>query len=369
MPSSTSSSEHGYYVRETPTKPWLTMLAIAVAIVVAAFAVWETKVREHGYGPTYSDTPNLWAESRERASGAGPDQLVFVGASRTLFDIDLDIFARATGGPPPIQLATVGSNPLVILDDLAADPSYAATTIVGVVPGLMAAAGGPPVSNPKKFVAHHRKWSPADRTELEMALWLQDRLAFINQDLTLASLLDEALDLPNREDAYAPEIPGYGYTLDRARRGRMWDRLANDPEAREELQQIWIPLFTPPPRPAVFTEAQWAKMMSDGWEANLRRLAADVEAIRGRGGRVIFIRLPSTSEVRELERRFTPREAFWDRILAETGAPGVHFEDHAALRGFECPEWSHLSAPDSVEYTRRLATVMQAQGLLGRRER
>jgi hypothetical protein len=93
-------------------------------------------------------------------------------------------------------------------------------------------------------------------------------------------------------------------------------------------------------------------------------LVADVEAIRGRGGRVIFIRLPSNGKLRELEHRFQPRAEYWDRILTETGAPGIHFEDHPELQGFECPEWSHLSGPDSVDYTRRLVEVMQAQGLL-----
>lgn len=364
MPSSISSSEHGYYVRDTPNKPWLTMLAVALVVTASAFAWWDQKVRGWGYGPTYEDTPDLWAESREAAHHTGPERIVFLGSSRTLFAIDLDVFAEATGGARPIQLATVGSNPLVILDDLAADPTYGATTIVGVVPGLVAAAGGPPVSNPKKFVAHYHKRSPADRTELEMSLWMQDRFAFINHDLTVATMLDRALDLPLRKGAYAPKLPPYGYTLDRSRRGRMWDRLANDPEEQAKLKEIWIPLFTPPPRPPVFSEEEWARMMSDGWEANLERLAADVEAIRARGGRVIFIRLPSTGRVRELERQFTPRAAFWDRILEATGAPGIHFEDHAELQGFDCPEWSHLSGPDSVEFSRRLVKVMQAQGLL-----
>ena len=54
----------------------------------------------------------------------------------------------------------------------------------------------------------------------------------------------------------------------------------------------------------------------------------------------------------------------WDRLLRETGAPGVHFEDHAELQGFDCPEWSHLNAEDSVEFSRRLVRVMKAQNLL-----
>jgi hypothetical protein len=341
------------------------MFGVALAITVAAGAWWEQRVRAMGYAPTYNDTPNLWADRRALARDAGPEQIVFVGSSRVLFDADLEVFAQATGGPLPIQLATVGSNPLPILMNLAEDPTYAGTTIVGVVPGLVAAAAGPPLATPTRFAQHYEGWSPADRLELPMSLWLQDRLAFINQDdLPLTKLVDRALDLPPRKDAYAPELPGYMYTLDRTRRGRMTDKIANNPAEAHKIQQTWLPLFNGPPRPAVFTEEQWAKMMDDGWEANLTKFKAAVQSITTRGGKVIFVRFPSTDVIRALENERLPRSKIWDRLIEETGAPGIHFEDYPELRGFDCPEWSHLSAPDSVEFSKRLVQILQAQGLL-----
>ncbi|MGZ5025033.1 MAG: hypothetical protein ACXWBS_09225, partial [Chthoniobacterales bacterium] len=56
----------------------------------------------------------------------------------------------------------------------------------------------------------------------------------------------------------------------------------------------------------------------------------------------------------ELEDKATPRDGMWERLLKETSAPGIYFEDFAELATFNCPEWSHLSADDSVEFTRRL---------------
>ena len=53
-------------------------------------------------------------------------------------------------------------------------------------------------------------------------------------------------------------------------------------------------------------------------------------------------------------------QAFWDRMLAVTGAPGIHFEDHPELAGFDCPEWSHLTAADAVRYSRALMPLMAA---------
>jgi hypothetical protein len=37
-----------------------------------------------------------------------------------------------------------------------------------------------------------------------------------------------------------------------------------------------------------------------------------------------------------------------------THAPGIYYSDFPELSGFNCPEWSHLSAGDSVEFTKRL---------------
>jgi hypothetical protein len=37
-----------------------------------------------------------------------------------------------------------------------------------------------------------------------------------------------------------------------------------------------------------------------------------------------------------------------------TGAPGIYYSDFPDLSGFNCPEWSHLSASDSVEFSKRL---------------
>jgi hypothetical protein len=354
-----------WVVRDIPDKPWFLLLAMAAVVVALGVAGWEVHVRRLGYAPTLDDTPNLWATQRARAAFARPNQVVFVGASRTLFDMDLQVFQQETGGPLPIELATVGSNPLIILEDLAQDPSYAGTTIVGIVPALVAAAAGPPVAWPAKFVAHYHQWSVADRMELPLAEWLDERFAFINQDeLTLSQLIDNGLELPLRPKVYAPKLPGYMYTLDRNRQAHMLERIATELAAQQRIQQVWLPLFQGPPKPAVFTEQQWAKMMSDGWEGNLQRIKQSVLSITARGGKVIFSRLPSSGGVLALENRVTPRAMIWDRILNETHAPGIYFEDYPELTGFVCPEWSHLNAQDAAVYTKRFARILKTKGLL-----
>jgi hypothetical protein len=94
-------------------------------------------------------------------------------------------------------------------------------------------------------------------------------------------------------------------------------------------------------------------------ETYLERTRVAVDAIRKRGGRVVFIRCPSSDRLREMENQFSPRAGFWDRILAVSGAPGIHFEDYPELAGFRCPEWSHLTAEDAKTFSRNLMPILE----------
>jgi hypothetical protein len=89
-------------------------------------------------------------------------------------------------------------------------------------------------------------------------------------------------------------------------------------------------------------------------EARFHDVAAAVGKLRARGGKIVFVRFPVTHGLKELEDKATPRTGIWDRLLRETGVPGIYFEDYPELASFDCPEWSHLSAPDSVEFSKRL---------------
>ena len=56
-----------------------------------------------------------------------------------------------------------------------------------------------------------------------------------------------------------------------------------------------------------------------------------------------------------------PREAYWDRLLAETGVTSIHFEDHPELMEFDCPEGSHLTRSDAGFFTRRIGAIYRRE--------
>ena len=325
---------------------------------------WELYTRHMHYVPTLNDTTDLWA-SRRVLIDEDPTQTALVGASRMLFDFNLDVYEKEMG-ERPLQLSTVGSSPRPYLDDLADHPEFSGTLIVGVTPWFFFAPGGPPIDNAMKNLNRYRDWTPTQRIGHRLGMFLQNRLAFIQQDdLTLNQLL-LSLKIPNRPQAkVGPELPPHFHEVAEERQGGMTDFAETNVAIQKRIQQIWIPLFTPPPPPPGLLEAEVREEVRKITEMVLQKTKISVDKIRARGGKVVFIRDPSARVLREMENKITPRKAYWDRLLKITGAPGIHFEDYPQLSGFNCPEWSHLTKADAAEYTRRLMPLfatLRAQG-------
>ncbi len=358
MPSSTSSFNTYELKRIIPRHHWSVLALITLLLTAFLTFSWEFYCRSLGYAPTLNDTKDLWA-SRRILIEEDPSRTVLIGASRMLFDFDMDVYEKEMG-QRPLQLATVGTNPGPYLEDLANHPKFSGVVIVGVVPGLFFAPGGPPMKSPLDHLKYFQDWSPSQKMGHHLGMLLERRFAFINQeDLTLNQLL-LSLKIPNRKKAkFHPELPPYFYTVDKERQGGMTSIAAKDTKLQKRIQQIWIPLFTPPPDKVKMSPSEKKTQIEKMTNMVLEKTKKNVDKITARGGKVVFVRFPSTGKLREMENKYTPRVDFWDRIIATTKAPGIHFEDYVQLSGFDCPEWSHLSKEDSTEFTSRLMPIFK----------
>jgi len=348
MPSSTSSFE-----RVIPARPWRGMTVTVVMILALAMAAWEIRCRSLGYGVTLNDSEDLWARVRRQVE---PESIVIIGDSRALFDLDLDEIEHGIG-KRPLQLAQAGSCAYPVLHDLAQDLRFHGTIICSIVPRLFfAPPQAPPYSVAQKALQRFHDATYSRRFSLLLSMPLEEHIAFLKQDdLTLSEMLDD-LPIPNRPYALVPpKFPPYFATIDRERRARMVERCAQPGPLQDRVKTGWIPLFTPPPPPTYIPHDAFFASMQRAVEGRFHDIKSDVDHLRARGAKVIFLRLPVTLDLKALENQLTPRAAFWDRLLKETAAPGIHFEDYPELASFDCPEWSHLSAGDSVEFTKRLA--------------
>jgi hypothetical protein len=351
MHSSTSNFE-----RPVPDLPLGRMGLIAAVMVAMAAIAWEVHVRSLGYAPTLNDTPDLWAQQRGTVR---PDSLVIIGDSRAWFDLDLDELERGFG-KRPVQLALPGSCAYPILAHFADDQKFHGTIICSVVPGMFFAPGGFLLETSEKALKRYRTWTLAQRAGHYLALPLERSFAFLKQEeLTLEALL-KRIPLPNRAGVpVMPEMPPYFNYTDGERRARMTAQAEQPGELQNRIRRIWLPLFTPPPPPKNVPKEAFMEQMGKAMQTRMKDTVAAVTKIRERGGQVIFVRFPFTGELKKLEDQLTPRPMLWEPLVKATGAASIYFEDYPDLASFECPEWSHLSASDSVEFTKRLVPHLQ----------
>ena len=362
-PPTEAESVHGgpplEFERPIPQIPWRGITVVVVVVVIAAACAWEVYCRSIGYGPTLNDNEDLWTINRQRVK---PESVVIIGDSRGWYDLDLDELQKGLG-KRPVQLAMGGGCGYPVLADLANDKTFHGTIICSFTPWLFfAPPGTPPMERGEKAVRRSHTQTPAQRASQYLAIPLEEHVAFLKQqDLTLDDLL-KRLAIPNRSGALVPpRLPPYFGTVDRERRARMIEECARPgSELQKRIQQIWLPLFTPPPPPTYIPKDVFMAKMKEAIEKRFRDTIAAVEKLRARGGKVVFVRLPVSGGLKALEAKTTPRNQTWDPLLKGTGAPGIYFEDFPELAGFNCPEWSHLSAGDSVEFSKRLVPHLRA---------
>ena len=132
---------------------------------------------------------------------------------------------------------------------------------------------------------------------------LEEHVAFLKQEeLTLDDLL-KSIPIPNRPRALVPpRLPPYFGTEDRERRSRMIEACA-DPngELARMIQKIWIPLFTPPPPPSYIPKEEFMAGIGKAIEQRFADAAVAVEKLRARGGKIVFVRLPVSGGLKQLE--------------------------------------------------------------------
>jgi len=340
------------FERPIPPAPWRGIAVVITIVVIAATTVWELYCRSIGYGPTLNDNEDLWTLRRRAVK---PESLVVIGDSRAWYDVDLDEFEKGLS-KRPIQLAGGGMCGFPVLEDLANDQNFHGTIICSIVPRIFfAPPGTPPFERGEKVVKRFHNQTPAQRVSQYLAMPLEEHVAFLKQEeLTLDDYLKK-LPIPNRPGAQVPpRFPPYFGTEDRERRSRMIEECANpNGELARRIQQIWLPLFQPPP-PTYIPKDVFMKQMGEAIDKRFHDVVDDIAKIRARGGMIAFVWFPYSGGLKQIEDRDQPRARTWDPLLQQTGAPGIYYSDFPELKDFECPEWSHLSAGDSVEFSKRL---------------
>lgn len=334
----------------TPSIPPKTAL-LTLALVLTAVVGWELFCRSLPLPLSYNDDESLWASKRREVYQSSPAGPVLIGSSRMNFDLDQPTWTAMTGHKP-VQLSVVGTSPRPLLTDLGNDSDFRGTVLIDVTEALFfAPSGGPPDIEVNKRLKHYPTWSLAQQGSFRLNRVLEDHLYFLDESRFSLHALLRWLPIPSRPGVFVfPNFPLNFNVNDPDRQVRFAPSFLTDTASQRRVREIWVQLGGTNPKRGVG---------GDTLTAMLDAVKTSVDAIRARGGRVLFLRTPSDGACFNAEKQSHPRDLYWDRLLAHTQTPGIYSADYPALSGFRCPEWSHLTPADAATFTKALIPIIQ----------
>lgn len=336
-----------------PEKPLVKAAILAAALTLLGTAGWEIYLRNHGVQISYDDGPPLWSDKRAMVYEPSDKTTVFIGSSRIKFDLDIPTW-ESTAGTHAVQLAIEGSSPRPALEDLANDPNFKGRLVVDITEGLFFSNSPGGSEEPLANIKYYHDRTPAQQASFHLNRMLESQLVCLDQEhLSLNAQLD-ALEIPSRPGVFMMPIFPMDFTRVRFNRQMyMTERFVADTALQHRVSGIWsffgkMAMHAPPTPP-------------EELDAIFQSVKGCVDKIKARGGAVLFVRTPSSGPALMGESRGFPREKYWDRLLAETGCPGVHFADYPEIAHFVCPENSHLSPQDAVVFTRHFVDILNKE--------
>jgi hypothetical protein len=352
VPLSTSSFD-----RHLPILPWARILGVALLIFFSLVFFMEIRLAELGYNPTILDSPSKWANERTRASRLGERALILVGGSRIQLGVDLKVLRQETG-LEPVQLAIDGSSFGPILAGLAADPAIRGTVLVDYGDNTVIDFAGAAVGYQRyyeKYGDSGTEYSPSARMEKVLGQALHEHFrSYADGASPFSSFLIRIVGNTKRRQ-YLTTLPDRSRIADYS----LVDipRFYNQRVIRN-LGENWDPAS---PNIETLLAQKIAVLPPVDNQIFLRQtsiIRGFVSMIKARGGRVLFVVLPSSGLVREIEERRYPRELFWDRFVDKVGAPALRSVDSLTLKDFTCPDGSHLDLRDRSNFTQALSRAL-----------
>jgi hypothetical protein len=359
MHSFTSSFE-----RPLPVLSWAKVFASALLLFFATCIAIELDLVHLGYHPTVADSKERWADQRRRARSLGKQGLIWIGASRGQLGIDTSILRDKTG-LEPVQLAIDGSSFIPVLKGLADDPSITGTILIDYQTEFIDVDAIHESDEAAAWESTYEKEAAIPLRGLSLSAIEKALITFRREHL--ASDSNDANPLLSLRFRVLPQAKSNQYIVTNPDRSRIanyglrpmpltyFRRAAIEMglrdqgmDARHFEQRLREKLETLTPKdPAGFLQGA-------------REIKQQVDKIEARGGKVVFLEMPTSGMVRDSDDKFYPREQFLNAFEHLLGKTVLISNETPGLKDFICPDGSHLDQRDRTQFT---ADLVDALGL------
>lgn len=291
----------------------------------------ESGWRSLGYHPSVSDTPERWVLWYDHVCKRDSASIALIGSSRMQAGVSSEQLRRRL---PSYRVAQLGRNgggsPVGVLSALANEKRFQGIVVCGMMVPFL----------PRK------EWERQGVPSVEVGANM-----FARFDGRLSGFPKEALAIKNGQRGLIasglkflqsgglPPPDRVRIKSDRSLIIDFWrteDLSARSARRVESLRKRYAKATHPAP--------------SD-LDDEVEYLNSLVQRIESRGGHVVFVRLPTSGDIRSIEENYHPRAAYWDRFAAEGLGTWLHFRDLVLEDGpLECPDQSHLDEAGATRF-------------------
>lgn len=320
-------------------KTWLTVWAGTLVLTLSAVLGYNHYWSSQGYIASVRDSMQFWAVHRSAVYLRATKPLVFLGASRTLYGIDINWIYKNLPSYRPVMLAVNGRYPLAALRDLADDNRFSGVVLVDID------SRGLNKNNHEMLQPYidyyNEKFTPNNWLHYYLLSKFQQRFVFLDREFSLYNTLRYL----TTSDGW-PRKPNF--RMDTARNSdldlKSVDALALADWFAQLVEEDM--LLNLPPEP-------------EQWLSDLSKIKGWVEKIEKRGGQVVFYTPPVSGRQRALDQAYYPREKYWDKLESQYEFSTLVATDIPLIKEIELPDESHMHFIDKQRYTRELIGAMQ----------
>lgn len=331
---------------------------VALILGLLSVAAWEFYWRSQGHEPNIDDNNNISSIQRAKLEKPATNQVVFIGSSRILFDIQLDLWREKTG-TEPVMLAFQGASPLPVLRDVVENTDFKGLMVIGVTEGLFFSTTfemAPPMSRAQDRLDYYYNRTYAQRLNHFLSIPLQKNFAFItladetwDSDVDLKTLLRMQIRDERAGPLPAPFYQFEDVSLDR--NVQMSERTTNDTAYANTVKLAWQDMIS-------------GQRPSPDKEGTTNFFLKYARQFTDRGGKIVLVRCPSDGWFKEIETKGMPRSEYWDSLVIKSNLPAYHYEDYPQFTNLNLPEWSHLSKEDADHFTTEFIKLLKEDGVL-----
>ncbi len=323
---------------------WLLFYCVFIGTLGTLLFAYSSYWLKQGHVPTVADSKSLWAAQRDQVYRRDKKPLVFIGASRTLFAVDLPYVRERLSDYYPVMLALNGMYPLATLKDLALDKRFSGIVVVDIDShGLLQVHN----DMQQAYVDYyHASWSPSWRAHRLLLNQWQAFTVLGDPTVNVVTWLQRRLaghPLPRQPDFITEADRNSGLLLTEAEGVHLKKHFVK--VVRNDFEKK-------------FTADV------DAWASNLEAVRHWVGLIQDRGGQVIFYTAPVAGELQRVYDEAYPKALYWDVFMAQLPVMALQAAEIPQMESIALPDGSHMHASDKRAYSKLLLDALLERRML-----